>query len=538
MEKVDVKIVVPRQIFLYHVGMKPQVLCAWLGRTDINASKGRGEAGKGPILQALDAGGYAALTLLSNYSQAETKDYTAWVREKHPAIEISLHMVELSSPTDFAEIYEAAVGVLDDFAASRPDYELTFHLSPGTPSMAAVWILMASGRYRADLVEASKEQGVKEVRMPFEIMAEYHPKYERRIDSKLIGISDEMLPGTPAFDKIIHSSEPMKRTVNLARRVSTFDVPVLLLGESGTGKELFARAIHYSSHRADGPFIPVNCGALPEGLVESEIFGYVKGAFTGAVSDKKGYIEQADGGTLFLDEIGELPLNIQVLLLRVIQEKTFQRVGSSRKSSSDFRLISATNRPLVQESGESSPTNVHPFRDDLFHRIAVGVIKIPPLRKRGEGLQRLADYFLERLNDDFAAVPGYRRKELTVAARKLVAEYSWPGNVRELINTITRACLWGPGEKIDEQLLEQSLVRKDRELSDSRRDEILSREIGNGFDLEVLLEDVKRHYVKRALEEAEGSKVKAAELLGFNNYQRLSNWMDKYGITADEFSSD
>ena len=268
--------------------MKPQALCAWLGRTDIRASTGDAEVGRGPILQALDEGGYAAFSLLSNYTREESESYRSWLVQQHPGLEIELRLVDLSSPTAFAEIYESAVEMLGEFTAAHQGYELTFHLSPGTPAMAATWILIASGKYTASLVETSREKGVQKIRLPFEIIAEYHPRYGRRIDSQIIGISDEMLPATPEFDGIIHDSEVMTRTVNMARRISFFDVPVLLLGESGTGKELFARAIHGSSQRAGGPFISVNCGALPEGLVESELFGYEKGAFTGATGDKKG----------------------------------------------------------------------------------------------------------------------------------------------------------------------------------------------------------------------------------------------------------
>lgn len=524
------------------MSMKPQALCAWLGRTDIRASEGVREIGSGPILGALNAGTYSALSLLSNYSQGETGHYLSWLRERYPALEIELRMVDLSSPTEFAEIYESAVDMLADFKASHPDYDLSFHLSPGTPAMAATWILIASGKYKAQLIETSREKGVQRVHLPFEILAEYHPKYGRRIDSQILGISDEMLPETPAFDSIIHSSEVMKHTVNMARRVSFFDVPVLLLGESGTGKELFARAIHTSSQRADGPFISVNCGALPESLVESELFGYAKGAFTGATTDKKGYIESADGGTLFLDEIGELPPHVQVLLLRVLQDGSFQRIGNTKIITSDFRLISATNRPLTGAE-EVRKADGHSFRDDLFHRIAVGVIKLPPLRARERDLQLLTDHFLAILNDEFSSVESYRKKSLSVEARKVINAYPWPGNVRELINTLTRACLWCAGKTIDAAVVEQSLVYRSRNTEEpngarQNRDGLLGRRLGKGFDIQELIDEVKRNYLSRAMNEAGGSKVKAAKLLGMSNYQTLSNWLDKYGIDYENNSSE
>jgi transcriptional regulator with PAS, ATPase and Fis domain len=331
-------------------------------------------------------------------------------------------------------------------------------------------------------------------------------------------MSDEMLPDSPAFDEIIHTSGEMHQTVNQARRIALFDVPALLLGASGTGKELFARAIHNASARADGPFVSVNCGALPEGLVESELFGYVKGAFTGAAGDKSGYIEEAHGGTLFLDEIGELPLAVQVLLLRVLQEGSFQRVGSTRRRHSDFRLVSATNRPLADDASRGR------FRDDLFHRIAVGVIKLPPLRDRGRDLQLLTDFYLQRLNRQFSEVEGWQEKSLSVGARKVLQEHSWPGNVRELINTLTRACLWSSSSEIDGPLIENCLVRPREE------ERVKDRPLGGDFRLEDVLSEVARHYLSRAMEEAGGSKTRAAELLGMSNYQTLGNWLKRYGL--------
>jgi transcriptional regulator with PAS, ATPase and Fis domain len=498
--------------------MSENVLCAWLGRTDIRAAEEDPEVGSGPIAEALEIGGYDVLVLLSNYSREESEFYRSWAAERFPGLEVPLHPVVLSSPTEFAEIYEHATAVLDELTAARPNARLTFHLSPGTPAMAATWILIASGKYSARLIETSVQAGVRRVELPFEILAEYHPRTPRKIDEQVLGMSDEMLPDSPAFDEIIHTSGEMHQTVNQARRIALFDVPALLLGASGTGKELFARAIHNASARADGPFVSVNCGALPEGLVESELFGYVKGAFTGAAGDKSGYIEEAHGGTLFLDEIGELPLAVQVLLLRVLQEGSFQRVGSTRRRHSDFRLVSATNRPLADDASRGR------FRDDLFHRIAVGVIKLPPLRHRGRDLQLLTDFYLQRLNRQFSEVEGWQEKSLSVAARKVLQEHSWPGNVRELINTLTRACLWSSSSEIDGPLIENCLVRPREE------ERVKDRPLGGDFRLEDVLSEVARHYLSRAMEEAGGSKTRAAELLGMSNYQTLGNWLKRYGL--------
>ncbi|MFO7730642.1 MAG: sigma 54-interacting transcriptional regulator [Spirochaetia bacterium] len=525
------------------MNLHPPRLCAWLGRTDIRASQNEPGVGAGPIAQALASEPYKSLTLLSNYSAAETNAYVAWLQQRHLSLEISTHPVELSSPTEFAEIYEHAIEVLNEIkphengfaqtssaTETQPRYSapgITFHLSPGTPAMAATWILIASSIFPARLIETSREQGVRTVDLPFDILAEYRPRSAsgQRVNEKLLAMPDEMLPATPAFDEIIHHSQIMQRTVNRARRIALFDVPVLLLGESGTGKELFAKAIHNASARAAGPFISVNCGALPQGLVESELFGYVKGAFTGAASDKTGYIEEAHSGTLFLDEIGELPLHVQVLLLRVLQDHSFQRVGSTLRRHSDFRIISATNRDLARESADGT------FRNDLFHRIAVGVLKLPPLHSRDRDIDALTDHFLNQLNSRFAEIEGWQDKQLSIDARRLIREYSWPGNVRELINTLTRACLWSPAVEIDRSLLEESLVRPDRS-SDSfaSTPHLLNRPLDQDFKIDDVVTELMQHYLPQALQQAGGNKRQAAKLLGLPNYQTLSNWLKKYGL--------
>ena len=525
------------------MNLHPPRLCAWLGRTDIRASQHEPGVGAGPIAQALASEPYESLTLLSNYSEADTAAYVAWLQQRHPSLEVSTHPVQLSSPTEFAEIYEHAVEVLHGIkphqhgsaqtgspAGSAQRYSapgITFHLSPGTPAMAATWILIASSIYPARLIETSREQGVRTVDLPFDILAEYRPRNTAgsRVDEKLLALPDEMLPATPAFDEIIHHSEIMERTVKRARRIALFHVPVLLLGESGTGKELFAKAIHNASERTAGPFISVNCGALPQGLVESELFGYVKGAFTGAAADKKGYIEAADGGTLFLDEIGELPLHVQVLLLRVLQDHSFQRIGSTHRRHSDFRIISATNRDLARESADGS------FRNDLFHRIAVGVLKLPPLHSRGRDIDVLTDHFLGQLNTRFTGIEGWQDKQLSIDARRLIREYSWPGNVRELINTLTRACLWSPAVEINRTLLEESLVRPDPHPdSASAAPQLLHRSLNHDFNIDEVVTELMQHYLPRALEQTDGNKRQAAKLLGLPNYQTLSNWLKKYGV--------
>jgi transcriptional regulator with GAF, ATPase, and Fis domain len=298
------------------------------------------------------------------------------------------------------------------------------------------------------------------------------------------------------------------------------DVTVLIQGESGTGKELFARAIHKASVRSAKPFIAVNCGAIPLELVDAELFGHEKGAFTGATTARAGYFESADGGTLFLDEIGELPLASQVRLLRVLQEKEITRLGASKPKQVDVRIIAATNRVLPEE------VRTGRFREDLFHRVAVGVLLLPALREREGDVGLLIDAMLSAINTEAATQPGYKHKRLDVAARNVLLHYSWPGNVRELHNTLLRASIWAAGDRITARDLAQSMAVSVAPKSDS----ILGKPLTSDIQLPDLIGEVARHYLQRAMEFAHGNKSEAARLLGLGSYQTLSNWLQKYGV--------
>jgi transcriptional regulator with PAS, ATPase and Fis domain len=329
-------------------------------------------------------------------------------------------------------------------------------------------------------------------------------------------------PEAPEFESIVHRSIIMQRIVAKARRIAPRSVPVLIEGETGTGKEMLARAIHKASPRKDRPFVAVNCGAIPSELVEAELFGCKKGAFTGASQDRAGYFEAADGGTLFLDEIGELPLAAQVKILRVLQEKKVVRIGETREISFDARIIAATNRNLVQEVAEGR------FRADLYYRLAVAVLQLPPLREREGDLSILIEAILDQVNQENAAETGYVHKKFSVSARKIMLSYLWPGNVRELLNVINRAVVWSAGAIITDEDLHEILcatpvptLREATELT-----------TGNGVNLPEILADLTRNYIVKALKETGGNKSKAARLLGLPNYQTLTNWLEKYGIST------
>ncbi|MDX1972942.1 MAG: sigma-54 factor interaction domain-containing protein, partial [Candidatus Sumerlaeia bacterium] len=332
-----------------------QVLFAWLGTADINASKANDSNDLGPICQAVRWKQFNRVVILADQGK-NADDYRNWLLAHTNAI-IDLRHFVLTSPTNHGEIYEAAISVLTEHVKA----ELTFHLSPGTPAMASVWVLLGKTRFPATLIESSKSHGVREAHVPFDISVDYIPVLLQKPDDDLKRLSQGLPPENSEFESILHRSDMMKRLVVKARRVAPRNIPVLLLGESGTGKELFARAIHHSSPRKDKAFIAVNCGAIPEELVDSELFGHEKGAFTGAMSARPGHIMAAHGGTLFLDEIGELPLKSQIRLLRVLQESEVTRVGATLSKKVDFRLICATNRDLATEIADQR------FREDLYH---------------------------------------------------------------------------------------------------------------------------------------------------------------------------
>lgn len=503
--------------------MIKRILFSWLGWTDLRAAQGVNDVGIGPVAQALATGRFSELALICDCSVSETQDYLDWLGQRD-LTPVALHQVELDSPTDFDAIYRHARRIVAETLADRPPSqpEFTFHLSPGTPAMAAVWIILAKTRFPAELIESSIRYGVRPVSIPFEMAADFIPDLLRRPDAELTRLTAGLPPAAPAFDAIIHQSAVMQRVVARARRVALRSIPVLIEGESGTGKELLARAIHQASPRRDRPMITVNCGAIAPELIESELFGHEKGAFTGATGARQGVFEAADTGTLFLDEIGELPKAAQVRFLRALQEGEITRVGATRATRVDVRVIAATNRSLSQEVSAGR------FREDLFYRLAVAVIVLPPLRERNGDTALLLDRLLEQVNRESETEPCYEPKKLSVAARKRLLEHSWPGNVRELLNTLRRAAVWTPGATIDAADARDALLpRPSRDADDAS---ILGRELREDFDLKALLDNVARHYLERAVAVSRGNKTRAAKLLGFGNPTTLNNWLKKYEL--------
>jgi len=502
--------------------MKTRILFCWLGATDLRAADKAADVGLGPVAQAVEADPYREVVLLNNWGEQAAQDYVAWLRQRTSA-QITLQHISLTSPTDFGEIYQAASGMISEkIKEYGQEVDLVFHLSPGTPAMAAVWILLAKTRFSADLIESSKEHGVRPVSIPFDISADFIPDLFRKSDQSLERLAAGLPSVAPEFDDIVHRSEIMQRIILKARRIAPRSIPVLIEGESGTGKELFARAIHEAGPRKDHPFVAINCGAIPSELVESELFGHEKGAFTGATSRRIGHFEAAHKGTIFLDEIGELPKEMQVKLLRTLQEGEVKRIGATKARKINVRIIAATNRNLIEEVSQGS------FREDLFYRLAVAVIKLPPLRERAGDISLLVDTFLERINRESGHEPGYRQKKISAKAKNLLLNHPWPGNVRELQNTLTRAAVWSLDEELGEEDIREALLPVPA--SPSSTGQILNRPLDQGIDLPGIMKTVAVHYLEKGMAQAHGNKTKAAKILGLPSYQTLTNWLKKYGL--------
>jgi two-component system response regulator PilR (NtrC family) len=324
------------------------------------------------------------------------------------------------------------------------------------------------------------------------------------------------------FSSILGRSEAMQGVFGTIQTVAATTSTVLVTGESGTGKELVAKAIHFNSLRRDRPFVAVNCGAVPETLLESELFGHVRGAFTGALANKKGLLEVAEGGSIFLDEIGEMPATMQVKLLRVLQDRRFRRLGGTDEVQADVRIITATNQDLPKMVLEGR------FREDLYYRLNVLSIHVPPLRDRGEDIQLLAEHFLAQ----FAATMGKSVKSISAPALKLLQEHQWRGNVRELQNAIERAVALEKTEAVLPESLPDD-VRAGRSAvaagSSVPPPAGSLPALEDGFDLEARGEEFYRHYIALALERSGGVQVRAAELLGMS-FRSFRYYVKKYNL--------
>ena len=424
---------------------------------------------------------------------------------------------------EVADSGEAALSSLDAF---DPDVILTDVRMPrmgGLDLLGALkakqhpaTVIVMSAYGNVDLaIEAMKAGAYDYVSKPFkpdEIVLTLRKAEEREALRRENRALKEQIQKDSQFESILAKSREMLEIFRTITKIADFKTTVLITGESGTGKELVARAIHARSSRKNAPFVAVNCGAIPENLLESELFGHKKGAFTDATSDRRGLFEEANGGTLFLDEIGELPLNLQVKLLRALQEDTIRRLGDPKDIRVDVRIITATHRDLAAD------VKLGRFREDLFYRINVLSIHVPPLRNRREDINLLIDHFVARNN----ARLGTNTRGLSTEARKLLLEYAWPGNVRELENTVERAMVLAESDVLQQCDLPERI----REALDPVQVQLASGELS----VKKTTAAIEQILIRRALQKTKGNRTRAADLLEISHRALLYKIKD-YKIT-------
>lgn len=493
------------------------VLVSWIGKHDLDAEVNEELGAVANILNDIELP-FDEAYLLINCWFDQVQQYEQWLknilRKRSRRTKIIIKSVNIESPIDYASIYTVCQKLLKSLA--EPQTSITLNLTSGTPAMSAVWLLLGQGVFNTRFVQTSREKGLEKLSLPFDISLEYLSQQDGKLQS--------LVAGSPIlnshFEHIPATSPEMAAAVNMAKRLAQRDLPVIIQGASGTGKEVMANAIHNASFRAGKGFIAVNCGAIPESLIDSALFGHKKGAFTGADEARKGCFEEADGGTLFLDEIGELPLSAQVKFLRVLQQGEVVRVGESKPRQIDVRILAATHCDLLAMVEEGS------FREDLFYRLAVGMISLPPLKNRTEDIPVLIDFFLKQINTEASTQPGYKSKIISLLAIKFIQEQEWPGNIRELWNTLLRASIWTDADELTSADIQNSLIQ--RRKRHQRQPHII--DVTEGVDMNEILDETKRYCIEQALKKTAGQKTKAAKLLGLTNHQTLTNWMGKLGI--------
>jgi len=500
----------------------------------------------GPILSLVAAEPFERVILIGTpNTEKNTKGTLQALAERHPDLDVIVREIPLSDPTDYIAILRELRAHLREICLADPEIDCAISVASGTPHMHACWMmLVASGEIPARILNIRPPRFVTSDKPLISEVDLADPEFpEMRTYLGMAGIADSQVASAPFEDvgeemvahelsatlraplsrpdddadttletldesavdphavirrlELVADHPAMQHAVEIAIQLAPSDASILILGETGTGKDLIARLIHQLSDHAGGRLVPVNCAAIPAELVESELFGHKRGAFTGAHKDKKGKFDLADGGTLFLDEVAELPLPMQAKLLRVLQDGRVEAVGDTKAHKVDVRIIAATNEEL-REAVEQKE-----FREDLYYRLAVGIIELPPLRERVTDIPKLALHILDRINATIR-----RPKRMTTEALKRLQAHPWRGNVRELQNVIERSVRLCRNDVLGADDL---LITPGR----SRKDPLSGLPVPHeGFSLDGFLSQARKQLMLRALELAGGNQSQAARLLG------------------------
>ena len=526
-----------------------EILLSFVGNRDpyvdgsgAQAAAGGTEPELGPVLSLLQAREFTRVVLFctgSSYVE-RARMVQETVEAESAGIKFNFVSIDLESPIDYEEIYRELRRSVDLLLSSieHLPHRLSILLDPGTPQMQTAWfLLVASGYVTADLLQgvpprfAGGAYKVRTVDMSRDIFpgltigVREGPPGDIKPGPHPAGSADFEDPeghwirsSTP---QIIGSSPAFQAVMDQALKVAPYDISVVVRGETGTGKEVVARLIHDSSRRAGKPFVAVNCAAINPNLAESEFFGHEKGAFTGADRNRLGQFRAADGGTVFLDEIGDLPLEIQAKLLRVLEDNTLVPVGGDTSVSVDVRIIAATNRDLDALVAQAT------FRRDLYERLAQVTVSIPPLRDRSEDIPLLLHHFIEKWNRKYDESKGFGEE-----AFSFLMEYPWPGNVRELQNTVSATCAMGRSSAIGPELLPAAVLRhfnRDRSIAG-----VPSEIPEDGMDIKAVFHNLEKSYYEEAIKRAGGNAEQAARLLGLNGAAFRKAARERLGVTYRE----
>tara|TARA_R110002033_G_C3896287_1_gene239489 strand:- start:10505 stop:12004 length:1500 start_codon:yes stop_codon:yes gene_type:complete len=496
-------------------------LLTWLGSKDLDNMQNNANAAIATIAAKAEQP-FDKIIILSNKDEDKWTQFERFLKKcmsiiNRPAIDIQIHNAHIDSPIDYPSIAKVTEKWINKL--SEESETLSINLTSGTPTMTTLSVLIGKGKSNTRFLQATPSNEIIEVNIPFDFAQAYVQSAAKGIASK--ATSEPKLNN--AFNELTAHSYSMKSVVSKAKKISTSEIPALIIGETGTGKELMANAIHQGSLRAQKPLRIVNCGALPENIVDSTLFGHKKGSFTGADRDHPGLFEQANGGTLFLDEVGELPLSIQVKLLRTLQQGEITRLGDTKNLYVDVRIIAATHQDLVSLVSQGK------FREDLFYRLAVGIIEMPSLRHRKDDIPYIVNQLVSEINLSNTKHPSYKSKIISDQAINFIQTQTWQGNIRELWSTLNRAFLWSDEAVINEQDIVDSIIN--RQKHELKHNIVMS--IHDKVDVVQITDDIKEKYVRAALTASGNVKKQAAKMLGLKDHQTLSNWMKRLNIEIE-----